>query len=126
MKKTWIFGVLVLALVAAGAWSRTVAATPAGARTPAAQLPRLVFFMNPNGAPCQMQNRILQEMAADLKSRVEVVYYRTTNPGDIPAFQRYGIRALPTLVLTDAAGKEIRRATPGVQSSTQVLQLLGT
>ena len=79
--------------------------------------------MNPNGAPCQMQDRILQDMGPDLKGKVEVVYYKTTVPTDIAKFQQYGIRSLPTLVVTDASGKEIRRATPGIQSATQVRQL---
>ena len=90
----------------------------------AAALPRLVFFMNPGGAPCQMQDRILQEMAPELKGKAEVVYLKTTVAGDIAKFQQYGIRALPTLIVTDASGKEIRRATPGIQSATQVRQLV--
>jgi len=128
MKKTWTFG-LLLAVAALGTmlWYRTEAATPAATSTrPAAgQMPRLIFFMNPNGAPCQMQDRILQGMGADLRARVEVVYYRTTNPSDIAMFQQYGIRSLPSLVLTDASGRELRRATPGIHSPAQVLQLIG-
>ena len=96
----------------------------ADAARPAAALPRLVFFMNPGGAPCQMQDRILQEMAPELKGKAEVVYLKTTVAGDIAKFQQYGIRALPTLIVTDASGKEIRRATPGIQSVTQVRQLV--
>ena len=90
----------------------------------ATALPRLVFFMNPNGAPCQMQDQILQQMAPELKGKAAVVYYKTTVPTDISKFQQYGIRALPTLMVTDASGKEIRRATPGIQSAAQVRQLL--
>jgi len=89
----------------------------------AAPLPRLVFFMNPNGQPCQMQDRILQDMAPELKGKAEVVYYKTTVGTDIAKFQQYGIRSLPTLIVTDASGKEIRRATPGIQSAPQVRQL---
>ncbi|HET8733165.1 MAG TPA: hypothetical protein VFM45_05265 [Anaeromyxobacteraceae bacterium] len=90
----------------------------------AAPLPRLVFFMNPNGAPCQMQDQILQGMASDLKGKANVVYYKTTVPSDIPMFQQYGIRSLPLLLVTDASGKELRRATPGIQSAAQVQKLL--
>ena len=100
------------------------ASTTTASTRPAAALPRLVFFMNPGGAPCQMQDRILQEMAPELKGKAEVVYLKTTVPGDIARFQQYGIRALPTLIVTDASGKEIRRATPGIQSATQVRQLV--
>lgn len=98
--------------------------TGADAASKTAPLPKLVFFMNPNGQPCQIQDRILHEMAGELKGKAEVVYYKTTVPADISRFQQYGIRALPTLMLTDAAGKEIRRTTPGIQSAAQVRQLL--
>ena len=98
--------------------------TAAGAAPKQAPLPKLVFFMNPNGQPCQIQDRILQGMAAELKGKADVVYYRTTTPADIARFQQYGIRALPTLMLTDASGKEIRRSTPGIQSADAVRQLV--
>jgi thioredoxin 1 len=87
--------------------------------------PRLVFFMNPNGAPCQLQDRILREMAGELSGRAELIYYRTTDGADLPRFDQFGIRSLPALVLTDAAGTELRRATPGIQSAAQVRALLG-
>jgi thioredoxin 1 len=100
-------------------------ARPVVARTEAAtSVPRLVFFMNPNGMPCQTQDRILQEMSAELKGKVQVVYVRTTDRNDFAKFEQYGIRSLPSLVLTDASGREIRRATPGIQSAAQVRRLL--
>jgi len=99
------------------------AAASTASAAAAAPLPRLVFFMNPNGQPCQMQDRILQDMAPELKGKAEVVYYKTTVGTDIAKFQQYGIRSLPMLIVTDASGKEIRRATPGIQSAPQVRQL---
>ena len=120
MKLAWLKVLPVLAAVAL--------VTPAGA-TPvtsnrAAALPRLVFFMNPNGAPCQMQDRILREMSAELSPRVEVVYYKTTEPADIALFQQYGIRSLPLLLVTDATGRELRRATPGIQDPDRIRGLI--
>lgn len=106
------------AVVAAPTSSKPAAATAAGGK------PRLVFFMNPNGAPCQMQDGILQDMATELKDRVEVVRYRTTSDADLAQFEQYGIRSLPSLVLTDAAGRELRRASPGIQSAESVRALL--
>jgi thioredoxin 1 len=85
--------------------------------------PKLVFFMNPNGAPCQMQDQILHAMP-DLPARADVVYYRTTEPMEIARFEQYGIRSLPQLLVTDAGGVELRRATPGIQSDEAVRQLL--
>ena len=57
-------------LVGSAIWSALCPATSA--------LPRPVFFMNPNGAPCQMQDQILWEMAPELKGKAVVVYYKTT------------------------------------------------
>ncbi len=94
----------------------------AHAAAPAAR-PRLVFFLNPNGRPCQLQDSILRGMP-DLPARADVVYYRTTEPADLARFEQYGIRSLPQLVVTDASGVELRRATPGIQSDPQVRQLL--
>jgi thioredoxin 1 len=107
------------------------AATPAQAAPPAvaAHAPagarhRLVFFMNPNGRPCQLQDAVLKELAGELRPLAEVVYVKTTEPGDVPRFQEFGIRALPQLVVTDAAGRELRRATPGILGPDQVRALV--
>lgn len=86
---------------------------------------RLVFFMNPNGRPCQLQDQILRGMAAELEGRAQLVYYRTTEPGELGYFQQYGVRSLPLLVVTDAGGAELRRAPPGIQDEAQVRALLG-
>ena len=107
---------------AAAASDAKVASAPAARAAPR---PRLVFFMNPNGQPCQIQDRILKEMSGELAGKADVVYYRTTNNDDIQKFTQYGVRSLPALMLTDATGKEIRRATPGIQSAPQVRQLVG-
>jgi len=85
--------------------------------------PRLVLFMNPSGRPCQMQDAILRAMP-DLPSRADVVYYKTTEPADLPRFEQYGVRSLPLLLVTDSNGVELRRATPGIQADPQVRQLL--
>jgi thioredoxin 1 len=81
--------------------------------------------MNPNGRPCQMQDQVLRGMASELSPRAELVYYRTTEGADLARFEQYGIRSLPTLLLTDANGAELRRATPGIQSEAAIRQLLG-
>ena len=118
MKRAWLPFVLALALLAPAA--------RAAPQAPAAKAkPRLVFFMNPHGRPCQMQDQILRDMGAELGTRVDVVYLKTTEPRDLDLFRQYGIRSLPLLLVTDASGKELRRATPGIQSAAQVRQLVG-
>jgi thioredoxin 1 len=133
MKHPRLASFLVAAAAFASACSNGGAAVPAAAPPTTASshsqgatgaLPRLVFFMNPNGMPCQIQDRVLREMGAELTARADVVYYKTTEPADIARFQEYGIRSLPLLVVTDAAGRELRRATPGIHSMPEILQLL--
>jgi thioredoxin 1 len=120
MRLAAVASAAVLSL-AASACSRSSADAPASAQP---GRPRLVFFMNPNGVPCQLQDDVLRRMP-DLPSRAELVYVRTTVADELPEFRRYGIRGLPTLVVTDASGRELRRATPGVQTDAQVRALLG-
>lgn len=86
---------------------------------------RLVFFMNPNGRPCQLQDQILLGLQGELAGAVDVVRYRTTEPGELGWFEAFGIRSLPQLVVVDAEGREVRRATPGIQGPEQVRALLG-
>jgi thioredoxin 1 len=95
----------------------------APATPPQAARPRLVFFMNPSGMPCRIQDDVLRGMP-DLAARADLVYVKTTERADLPQFQRYGIRSLPMLIVTDASGRELRRATPGIQTDAQVRALL--
>lgn len=85
---------------------------------------KIIFFLDPNGGPCRLQVAILNEMANELRGSVDIQYVQTTVPADRDTFYRYGIRALPTLLLTDAEGTEIRRMTPGVKQVHEIRQLL--
>ncbi len=133
MRHTLPLVTIVLALSALAGCSRSEASTQPppsnsaagqGATTPNGQLRHLVFFMNPNGQPCQIQQGILNDMASELNGKVQIVRYRTTSPKDIAMFEQYGIRSLPALVLTDSLGNELRRASPGIQDTTEVRKLI--
>ncbi len=117
-----VLAALALGAVACSSSSGGGTAPAAGA---AVQGARLVFFMNPNGAPCQMQDQVIRGMAQELTGKVSVVYLRTTEPSEIPFFDRFGIRSLPQLVLVDGAGNEVRRATPGIQDAAAIRRLVG-
>lgn len=86
--------------------------------------PSLVFFLDPNGAPCRMQDAILKDMAEELRGKVDLRYVQTTVPSDLDTFYAFGIRGLPALLLTDPSGKEIRRLPPGVKSAEEIRRLL--
>jgi thioredoxin 1 len=81
----------------------------------------LVFFMNPNGRPCQMQDAIIHGMKDTLAGLATVRYYKTTESGDLQAFGKYGIRSLPSLIVLDGNGKELKRFTPGIQDEATIL-----
>lgn len=87
---------------------------------------QLLFFIDPNGRPCQMQAQILTELADELRDRVNVRYVQTTVAPDRDVFYQYGIRSLPSLVLADGSGKEIGRLTPGVKNGADILGLINT
>jgi thioredoxin 1 len=84
----------------------------------------LVFFLDPQGGPCIMQAQILSGMGDELRGRAEIRYVQTTVPEDRRLFAQYGIRALPTLLLADAAGNEIQRLAPGVKNQEEIRLLL--
>lgn len=84
----------------------------------------LVFFLDPNGGPCRMQASILDGMGDDLKGKVQLRYVQTTVKDDLQYFYAYGIRGLPSLLLADASGKEIKRLPPGVNPVERVRELL--
>jgi len=87
---------------------------------------QIMFFMNPNGRPCQMQDEIIRKMGATLTDVATVKYIKTTNRDDYPTFRTYGIRGLPSLIILDEKGSELKRFTPGVQSAETILSGLNT
>ncbi len=125
LRSSMLIGLLLPAIAcSASAGSPEQPAPPTAARPAADTRPRLVFFMNPNGAPCQIQDRVLREMSVELNGRAKLVYYRTTEQAELVQFGRYGIRSLPMLIVTDSTGREVRRATPGIHSAEEIRQLL--
>jgi len=85
---------------------------------------QILFFMNPNGHPCQMQVSVLDGMKEKLSGLATIKYVKTTEPGDEEAFYKYGIRGLPSLIILDKNDKEIKRFTPGIQDEKTILSAL--
>lgn len=136
-----ILAIIAAAVVAANTLTRQSAAPAAdgAAATEAASLRNtggqatasdrtsgrlLLFFMNPDGYPCQVQRQILNGVADSLSKVAQVVYIKTTVPADMQKFAAYGIRALPSLVIADRNGAELTRFAPGIQSADAVLAAL--
>jgi thioredoxin 1 len=85
---------------------------------------QLLFFINPNGKPCQMQILIVDNMKDKLSGKATVTYIKTTEPADENKFYQYGIRGLPSLIIADKNGKEIKRLPPGVKDEQTILNAL--
>ncbi len=86
---------------------------------------KLLFFMAPDGAPCKMQNEILKNMGDDLSKKAELVYIKTTELETArPYFEKYGIRAIPSLILVDESGETLKRFTPGIHSKETIVEYL--
>lgn len=84
----------------------------------------LIFFMNPNGRPCGVQNEILQKLQSDKKNNFNIAYVNAMKPEDQKAFYDYGIRSMPALVLIDSKGNVSRVFPPGIQSYETLVQAL--
>ena len=86
----------------------------------------MLFFINPNGRPCKMQEQILNKMSEQLKAKnVELKYVSTQNLAeDGPIFQQFGVRALPTIIVLDNKGAEKKRLPPGVHGEAVLLHAI--
>ena len=85
---------------------------------------KLLFFLDPDGGPCQMQDRILKSSKDVLDKKVVLKYISTANPDDRAKFYKYGIRYLPLLILADNEGKEIKRFSPGIIQKDQIINAI--
>ena len=70
-------------------------------------------------APCKALSKTIAELPADVKSLVEEIDI-DLSPG---ITQSHGIRSVPTLVLVDGMGKELRR-TSGAVSTKQLMEFI--
>ncbi len=86
--------------------------------------PKLLFFMNPNGRPCQIQDEALSGVRAEIEPIADIVSIMTTNPNDEELFYRYGVRSLPTLVILNSDGREFKRFPPGIQSAKDIVNAI--
>lgn len=86
----------------------------------------LLFFINPYGKPCQTQDAILKGMTEHLASHnVQVEYVKTTEMESArPVFMKYGVRALPMIIVLDEKGAVKKRFPPGVQSQFALMAAL--
>ena len=112
-----------LAADEAKAPEKTISKAPLAAKQ---EQQTLLFFINPHGRPCQQQDAILKGMSKHLAAHnTKVKYIKTTEMvAATPYFRKYGVRALPMLIVLDENGEVKKRFPPGVQSSMAVMSAL--
>ncbi|MBC8213411.1 MAG: hypothetical protein H8E71_02085 [Candidatus Marinimicrobia bacterium] len=81
----------------------------------------LIFFLNPNGRPCKMQDKIFKENSEIINKYVDIKYVPTTDPKSRNQFNKYGIRSLPSLILLNSNGEISKRFSPGIQQMNTLL-----
>ncbi|OQA34588.1 MAG: hypothetical protein BWY57_00369 [Betaproteobacteria bacterium ADurb.Bin341] len=122
IKKVLFLFLLSLGAAFAHAGSGNQPAEPSSATaTPSLSL---MFFINPAGGPCQVQEEILNRFRTQIEKRAKIVPVSTMSFSAPLLFRKFGIRHLPALVLVDANQQEIMRFAPGVQSGEQILKQL--
>ena len=84
----------------------------------------ILFFMNPYGKPCQMQDEIITKMEAVKQGDVNVHYVKTTDSQSRDAFYKYGIRGLPSLIILKPDSTIGHRFSPGIQSEEEISKFL--
>jgi len=101
-----------------------VASTPAPDNAVEANKGVLLFFINPQGHPCQIQARILSENIAEFEKYVQIQAISTTISSHRQYFYQFGIRQLPSLVLLDSAGGIVQRFSPGIHEKESLLSTI--
>ena len=86
--------------------------------------PTLIFFQNPNGGPCKAQKVVLDTLIVQRKGSFNIANVNAMNQSDQKAFNDYGVRSLPSLVLVDRVGKINRVFPPGIQNSEAISSAL--
>jgi len=81
----------------------------------------LMFFMNPNGRPCQIQDQLLMQASEAIGQKATIQYIKTTVPNDRALFYDFGIRSLPAIVIVDKNGTVVTRFPPGIQQPEVIL-----
>lgn len=56
-----------------------------------------------------------------ISSYAKVLYLKTTEPFDRDAFYKYGIRSLPTMILSSKGKGTLHRFTPGIRSIDEIM-----
>ncbi len=135
MQANWFIFPLIVGLMVSGCSSektpvkkvntvaeKTVNTSPGkSAQKTIAEKQKLLFFINPNGRPCQIQNTILEKIRSQINEKADVIYVKTTDPSARDLFYKYGIRSLPSIIISNSKGNPLKRFPPGIQNEETIL-----
>jgi thioredoxin 1 len=76
----------------------------------------ILYFSAPWCGPCKVMSPLMEQMNKQGKIKMKKINIDY----DASTTQKYGIRNIPTMVLTDLQGNEIKRQT-GAMSEQQIL-----
>lgn len=130
MKKQSV-GLLLISLLfvslsaVAGDWKGDSEIRPAADQQEVDSKPLLLFFLNPNGRPCQMQSGILKQNLAEIEKHVRIQGISTTVPSHRQFFYQFGVRRLPSLILIENSGTVLHRFSPGIHQGAEILAVIG-
>ena len=62
-----------------------------------------------NCTPCKMMKKVMEEVEADYKEKVKIIFYDVWTKEGKPFGAKYGISVIPTQVFLDKDGKEFFR-----------------
>jgi thioredoxin-related protein len=82
----------------------------------------LLFFLNPNGRPCQNQHAILEEIKSNVQNKLDYVYISSLDPNNNQFYYQFGVRSLPTIILLNKESKIAQRFSPGIITKESLLE----
>lgn len=94
---------------------------PTSAQLPVAGMVTLVDLGAATCKPCKLMAPLLVELKEQYRGRAEVVFVDVRH--DRPAIERFAIRAIPTQIFFDRAGKEVYRHLGFLDKETMALTL---
>jgi thioredoxin 1 len=118
MRKLLPWACLLALALGAPAWAGE--ATP-GQPLPVAGTVTLVDLGAASCKPCKMMAPLLEELKEQYQGRAAVVFVDVRY--DRPAIERFGVRAIPTQIFFDRAGKEVYRHLGFLDKETMTLML---
>jgi len=87
----------------------------------------ILFFFKRDGAPCLEQDRILKKfIIPEFENTIEFKYIGVEKKENEALLHKYGIRALPSLVLLNSKNEVSRQFPPGIQGEEVLKNIINS